>query len=118
MKNRFVKANPKDTIGSSFAGYIQGSYDDLVKCFGRPNDRTKEGVWQSLDWKVRTEWAFKTTARRRRAVITIYDYKEVQPTRSVTLWHVGLKGPAYRLKEFLTEKNAKLLQGASTPADF
>ena len=104
MKNRFVKATLKDTIGSSFVGYIQGSYDDLVKCFGRPNDRTKEGVWQSMDWKVRTEWAFKTTARRRRAVITIYDYKEVQPTRSVTLWHVGLKGAEYRLEEFFKER--------------
>ncbi len=118
MKNQFIKASPKDIIGSSFVGYIQGSYDDLVKCFGRPNDRTKEDKWQSMDWKVRTEWAFKTTARRRRAVITIYDYKEVQPTRSVTLWHVGLKGAEYRLGEFLSEKKAKLVRSVLTPVNF
>lgn len=107
MKNRFIKAGPKDVIGSGFVGYLQGSYNDLVKCFGRPNDRTREGKWWSGDGKVRAEWTFKTTARRRRAVITIYDYKENQPVHSVTNWHVGLKGAAYRLEDFFKEVNTK-----------
>lgn len=109
MKNRFIKAGPKDVIGSGFVGYLQGSYSDLVKCFGRPNDRTRDGKWRSGDGKVRAEWAFKTTARRRRAVITIYDYKENQPVQSVTNWHVGLKGAAYRLEDFFKERKTRLL---------
>jgi hypothetical protein len=111
MKNRFIKADPKDIIGTSFAGYLQRSYRDLVECFGEPNDRTKDGEWQSFDWKVRAEWAWKCTARKDRAVITIYDYKEIQPIKEVTLWHVGLKGSARRLKEFLAKKKTELIKG-------
>ncbi len=110
MKNRFIKANPKDIEHSSFVGYLQASYKDLVACFGEPNGRTKDGPWQSYDWKVRAEWAFKSIARRDRAVITIYDYKEIQPVEEVTLWHVGLKGSAKRLKEFLTKNRANLVR--------
>ena len=110
MKTRFIKATPKDIEGSSFARYIQGTYRDLVKCFGEPNDRTKDGEWQSYDWKIRAEWAFKSMSRKNRAVITIYDYKEIQLVEEVTLWHVGLKGPAYRLKEFLASKKTKLVR--------
>ena len=112
MKNRFIKAEPKDIEHSSFAGYLQASYKDLVEYFGEPNDRTKDGKWQSFDWKVRAEWAFKSTARRDRATITIYDYKEIQPVEEVTLWHVGLKGSAKRLTEFLRQKKATLLRQA------
>ena len=108
MKNRFIKAQPKDVEGSSFVGYLQGSYQDLVKCFGQPNDRTKDGKWQSFDWKVRAEWTFKGTTRKDRAVITIYDYKEIQPVEEVTLWHVGLKGSARQLKEFFEQKKLKI----------
>ncbi|MBU6427096.1 hypothetical protein KGQ27_02540 [Patescibacteria group bacterium] len=110
MKNRFIKANPKDIEHSSFAGYLQASYKDLVACFGEPNDRTKDGPWQSYDWKVRAEWTWKSTARRDRAVITIYDYKETQPVDEVTLWHVGLKGSAKRLREFMTKNRANLIR--------
>jgi hypothetical protein len=110
MKNRFIKAGPKDTIGTSFAGYLHGSYRDLVKCFGEPNDRIKDGEWQSFDWKVRAEWAFKSTARKDCAIITIYDYKEIQPVEEVTLWHIGLKGSARRLKEFLAKKKTRLVR--------
>lgn len=110
MKNRFIKADPKDIEHSSFADYLQASYKDLVACLGEPNDRTKDGPWQSYDWKVRAEWAFKSTTRRDRAVITIYDYKEIQPVEEVTLWHVGLKGPIYRLKEFFATKKATALK--------
>ncbi len=110
MKNRFIKAGPKDIVGTSFAGYLQGSYRVLVECFGEPNDRTKDGEWQSFDWKVRAEWAFKSNPRKDRAIITIYDYKEIQPVEEVTLWHVGLKGPARRLKEFLMQNKTKLIR--------
>ena len=110
MKNRFIKAEPKDIEHSSFAGYLQASYKDLVECFGEPNDRTKDGKWQSFDWKVRAEWAFKSTAHKDRAIITIYDYKELQPVEKVTLWHVGLKGSAKRLKQFLLMNKAKLIR--------
>ena len=114
MRNRFIKAEPKDIEHSSFTGYLQASYKDLVDCFGEPNDRTKDGPWQSFDWKIRAEWSFKSTARRDRAVITIYDYKEIQPVEEVTLWHVGLKGSAKRLKEFLKQKKSILLHRSLT----
>ena len=110
MKNRFIKASPKDTIGTGFAGYLQGSYRDLFEYFGEPNDRTKDGKWQSFDWKVRAEWAWKCTARRDRVVITIYDYKEIQPVEEVTLWHVGLKGSRKQLRQFLAMNKAKLVR--------
>lgn len=104
MGNRFVKATCKDTIGSSFTGYLVGPYHELVHKLGRPHDCTQKGEWLSVDGKVRTEWVFRTTARRRRAVITIYDYKEVQPVQNVVLWHIGLKGEKSRIDEFLKSK--------------
>ncbi len=103
MKNCFVKAEPKDVQGSSFVGYIVGPYQGLIDQLGEPNDRTIEGKWKSGDSKVRAEWSFKTS-HKRPAVITIYDYKEIQPVESVVLWHVGLKGDKKYLELFFKDK--------------
>ncbi len=103
MQNRFVKAEPQDVRGSSFVGYIVGPYQGLIDQLGEPNNRTVEGKWKSGDSKVRAEWSFKTL-HKRPAVITIYDYKEIQPVESVVLWHVGLKGDKKYLELFFKDK--------------
>jgi len=89
MQKGFVKAEPKDINGSSFVGYLIAPYQEFVNLLGEPNDRTKEGEWKSGDGKVREERSFKTL-HKRPAVITIYDYKEIQPVQNVILWHLDL----------------------------
>lgn len=103
MKKGFVKAEPKDVIGSSFVGYLIAPYEEFVNLLGEPNDRTKDSKWKSDDGKVRVEWSFKTL-HKRPAVITIYDYKEIQPIQNVILWHLGLKGDKKYLDLFLKDK--------------
>lgn len=103
MQKRFVKAEPKDIIGSSFVGYLIAPYKEFVNLLGEPNDRTKDGKWKSNDRKVRVEWSFKTF-HKQPAVITIYDYKEIQPVQNVILWHLGLKGDKKYLDLFLKDK--------------
>lgn len=103
MKKGFVKAEPNDIIGSSFVGYLIAPYKEFVNLLGEPNDRTKDSKWKSDDGKVRVEWSFKTL-HKRPAVITIYDYKEIQPVQNVILWHLGLKGDKKFLDLFLKVK--------------
>lgn len=100
--SRLVKAKPKEVIGSGFAGYLRIPYRDLVQKLGEPNDRAKEGKWESSDKKVRVEWAFKFGTKKRSAVITIYDYKEDRPVEELALWHVGSKGNAAAVDGFLS----------------
>jgi hypothetical protein len=96
-KRRFKKAGIGDVIGSSFAGYLEASWEDLVTEFGEPRWRNKEGPWRSSDQKVRCEWAFVIGSGKRRLVFTIYDYKEKRPIEEVSLWHIGAKGDTQRL---------------------
>ena len=89
---KLIKANPKEVIGSSFAGYLQATYKFLVENFGEPNDRVKDGEWQSFDHKVKAEWAFKLSKKKNAPIITIYDYKDPRSVENIDLWHVGRKG--------------------------
>src|SRR5262245_21502586 len=106
---KFIKAKPKDTIGSSFDGYLIMPYDHLAFHLGEPHDRTKDGPWRSGDNKVRVEWAFKSR-HKRPTVITIYDYKDSVPIKAMRVWHVGIKGNDARFYEFFKEKNLKYPQ--------
>jgi len=103
MKNRFIKATLKDTIGSSFVGYLQCDYELLFNTFSFPNDRTRDDEWESRDGKTRVEWAFKTKGRKP-TVITIYDYKDPNPYQYVDMWHIGLKGDHKKLEKFFDEQ--------------
>ncbi len=101
-KRRFKKARIRDVIGSSFTGYLEASFKDLVAEFGEPRWRSKEGSWHSSDQKVRCEWALKIGSGKRRLVFTIYDYKEVRPIEEIDLWHVGAKGDARQLERIFS----------------
>lgn len=99
-KRRYRKAGVCDVIGSSFAGYLEASYGDLVARFGNPRWRRDwAGLSRSRDQKVQAEWAFKVGSRKEKLVFTIYDYKEDRAVETVDLWHIGAKGDLKRLGE-------------------
>ena len=101
----FVKASPKDVLGSSGKGTMFIDYETLVKAFGKPHNRTKEGRWKSGDGKIRAEWAFKTYFEGKRIVLTIYDYKYYDvPVEKVTEWSIGLKGDIQIAASFLSSR--------------
>jgi hypothetical protein len=100
---KFIRAKPKDITGSSFSGYIETTYEHLVSCLDKPNDRMVDEKWKSGDGKVRVEWSFKTKYKKP-TVITIYDYKEIIPVNEVTMWHIGSKGNVKMINEFFKEK--------------
>jgi hypothetical protein len=103
---KFIKAKPKDTIGSGFDGYLLMPYDHLVFHLGEPHDCTKDGPWCSHDWKTRAMWAFKSR-NKKPTVITIYDYKEIMPIKGIRVWHVGIKGDERRFYDFFEENKLK-----------
>lgn len=101
----FKEASQKDTFHSGFHGYLHISYQELVDKLGAPHDRTQEGEWKCGDEKVRAEWAFKSTNKKRPCVLTIYDYKEYhRPIHEVNQWHVGIKGDAHLVDLLFKEK--------------
>ena len=104
MKKAFTKATPKDINHTSFAGYLQVSYQGLLDSFSFPNDRTRDDEWRSGDQKTRVEWAFKTKGKKP-TVITIYDYKDPRPLEDIDMWHVGLKGNYKQLETFFREQS-------------
>jgi len=103
-KTRFIPASQRDTLKTSFHGYLHASYQELVDKLGMPNDRTQEGEWISGDGKVRVEWSYKSTHEKRPMVLTIYDYKDPRPINEVNQWHVGIKGEAQQVNELLAQK--------------
>lgn len=104
-KKRFRRARICDVMGSSFVGYLEASFKDLVTEFGEPRWRSKDGLWHSSDQKVRCEWAFRIGSGKHRLVFTIYDYKEVRPIEEIDQWHVGAKGDTRRLEVIFGGKN-------------
>lgn len=91
------KVRPVDRLpyGTSLIGYLETSFETLVKHFGLPNGTGD-------DYKVSTEWILEDDKGR---TITIYDYKETNlyssenPTveqfrrRKSYQWHVGGQTP-------------------------
>ena len=104
----FVKAGPKDIVGTSFAGYLQGDYGLMFAFFSFPNDRTRGDEWRSADQKTRFEWAFKTKGKKP-TVITIYDYKDPRQLEDIDMWHVGFKGSEKKFGEFFEKQKLYLL---------
>lgn len=101
----FVKAKPKDLIGSGGRGTMIAEYETLVKAFGKPHDCTKEGPWRSADGKVRAEWAFKTFTDGKLLTLTIYDYRQPNtPVEQVKQWSIGLKGDIQIAASFLASR--------------
>src|SRR5689334_12537125 len=102
-KTRFIPASQRDTLKTSFHGYLHASYQELVDKLGMPNDRTQEGQWISGDG-VRVKWSFKSTHEKRPMVLTIYDHNDPRPINEVNQWHLGIKGEAQQVNELFAEK--------------
>jgi hypothetical protein len=62
----FTESNVPSTSGSSKKGYIQATYNQLVKVLGEPTHPTPSG-----DNKVQKEWVVKFNGD----MFTIYDWK-------------------------------------------
>jgi len=72
--------------GTSLQGYVNATYDMLVKAFGKPTSQRPSG-----DDKVRIEWDIKFSDN---TVATIYDWKNYGRSikwvkENYTEWHVG-----------------------------
>ena len=69
--------------GTSLQGYVDASYDELVKTFGKP---TFEDDADLRYEKTSTEWRGQING----SVYTIYDYKWRRDSDdSIEQWHVG-----------------------------
>lgn len=78
------KAKDAQTMGTSYRGLINCSYNSLVETFGQPHSG-----W-SADDKVTAAWGF--IIPNTDSPVTIYDYKEYDtPTEEVCHWHIGGK---------------------------
>ena len=88
--------------GTSLQGYIEATYDDLVKAFGEPTfDSTKGDEGD----KVHTQWALEFEDEEDNLVVaTIYDWKEDSAYNSRVgryRWHIG--GNSYDAVEAVTD---------------
>lgn len=98
-KERLIGARVNEINGTSFVGYLNGTFKELVERFGEPHRCDIEGPWRSRDKKVRVQWAFKMGTGDDRLVFTIYDYKEKRSLGRIYTWHIGAKGNRGRLLE-------------------
>jgi hypothetical protein len=73
-----LKKNDSSLNGTSLAGIIYASYEQLEKVFGKPYGRSPDG-------KVKAEWCLNINGK----VITIYDYKSSLPAKQNVVWHIG-----------------------------
>ena len=88
--------------GTSLQGYIEATYDDLVKAFGKPTyDSTEHGESD----KVHTQWGLEFENEEGDLIVaTIYDWKEENAYNSRVgkyRWHIG--GNSYDAVEAVTD---------------
>ena len=88
--------------GTSLQGYIEATYDDLVKAFGKPAyDSTEDGESD----KVHTQWGLEFENEEGDLIVaTIYDWKEENAYNSRVgkyRWHIG--GNSYDAVEAVTD---------------
>ena len=88
--------------GTSLQGYIEATYDDLVKAFGKPTyDSTEDGESD----KVHTQWGLEFENEEGDLIVaTIYDWKEENAYNSRVgkyRWHIG--GNSYDAVEAVTD---------------
>jgi hypothetical protein len=88
--------------GTSLQGYIEATYDDLVKAFGEPTFDSTRGDEGD---KVHTQWALEFEDEEDNLVVaTIYDWKEDSAYNSrggKYKWHIG--GNSYDAVEAVTD---------------
>ena len=73
----------EEANGTSFQGYVETSYGQLVSAFGKSMKGSEDG-------KVNHQWIVKIDG----ILCTIYDYKENLNNGKVSDWHVGGKAKA------------------------
>jgi hypothetical protein len=98
---KFKELDKTSRIGAVFAGF-----NELVRAFEQPHDRTKAGEWESKDNKVRAEWAFAVEIQRdqRTFVFSIYDFKEKTPLKKLREWSLaGRKEDKDEIIKFLAD---------------
>lgn len=85
------KVNSKQTSvnGTSHKGYVETTYNTLVKVFGQP----KEG---SADGKTTCEWRIEFDDG---VVATIYDWKTRTTPKDLYYWHIG--GHTHKALDYL-----------------
>lgn len=84
---KFVKATNKDVCGTCLQAYLQISYADLVRIFGRQHSKGD-------GYKTDAEWRFKFADG---TIATIYNYKDGRSylgrkglaVKNIANWHVG-----------------------------
>ena len=106
MNNVIVE--PRDYfVSTSLQGYLQASYDDLVKVFGDPQCTETSG-----DGKVDTEWELQINDLEFDTVrnVTIYNWKDYDGgleamTNPKYEWHIGGNSAldAVQLKQYFNE---------------
>ena len=91
MNSENYKIKPRaNFVQTSLQGYIEASYEDLVKVFGEPMHET------SGDGKVDIEWELEVHDYEFNSIspLTIYNWKDYDggttaKTQSDYRWHVG-----------------------------
>ena len=98
----YVTHNDKDIsiAGTCLQGYIDTTYKQLVKTFGK--------ALKGEDRKVRKEWWIETEDG---TIATIYDWKTRRPLRFFIDWSIGGKSPkAVEVVREILEGNKKPIQ--------
>lgn len=100
----FRKMRKNEWTSTSLQGYVDASYKQIVKVFGKPGDGDGEKV--DAEWEIIFEDG---------TVATIYNYKdgknyngeEGTKTEDITDWHIGGtdKKAVERVNEALSVKN-------------
>jgi hypothetical protein len=84
LNNReFINSIDIDTHGTYLQGYVETTYDELVKRFGEPTSLHKND-------KINCEWCLKFNKHNGEEVIaTIYDWKVDETPKDLYEWHIG-----------------------------
>ena len=83
MKFDFINSIDVETSGTSLLGYVETTYDELVKRFGEPTSLDEND-------KINCEWCLKFTKNNGEEVVaTIYDWKVDETPKDLYKWHIG-----------------------------
>ena len=91
VKKFTVNSNSTSLNGTCYKGYVQTTYDTLVKAFGEP----KGG---SADGKTTSEWHLEFDDG---TVVTIYDWKAGRTPKDLYSWHIGAR--SHKALDYLQE---------------
>ena len=88
-ETQFKNSSTVSANGTCLQGYIETTYDQLVKVFGKPANL--EGDKVTVEWSI---LFFDGT------IATIYDWKLSETPMGVYRWHIG--GKSQRAVELVT----------------